>query len=351
MRELAVAGFIAVAFGLGSFYATDYFGAFSAGNLLLGGTALLVAAVSGSRRLRSVGGPHSRPVIARGLALILAAIALAIGLERAAHLSGVRFDWTFEGRYEPAEATRNVLSTLSEPLEILLFYDPLDPRVRRTRLLVETLARLGDVSVRELSIDEVPEEVDEYGVGSSNSLVLRMGEAYEVVERPTEGAIFEGLYRLASLRAGVIAVLRGDGEGDLERGDELGFGGLAAAMDTEGYTLRVLVSAALDEVPEGVGAVIVLGPERRLRDEALAALRRYLTGGGRLVAFLERHTKMRSPSPTPPNTNRKMDLNPIMPKRIPRSMIACDGSSGFTYTRIASPRVCAWLRLLPSFCW
>jgi hypothetical protein len=287
MRELAIAGFIAVVFGLGSFYATDHFGGFSAGNLLLGGTALAVSAVYGSHRLRSLGGPHSRPVILRGIALILGAMAIAIATERAAHVADVRFDWTFEGRYEPAEATRKVLASLTQPLEILLFYDPLDPRVRRTRLLVRTLAGYGDVRVRELALDEVPDEVDAYGVGSSNSLVLRMGEAYEVVERPTEGAIFEGLHRLASVRAGVIAVLRGDGEGDLEREDELGFGGLASAITTEGYDIRVLVSAALEEVPEGVGAVLAIAPQRRLRKEALDALRRYLARGGRLVAFLE----------------------------------------------------------------
>ena len=181
MRELAVAGFIAVAFGLGSFYATDHFGGFNLANLVLGGAALAASLALSARRLRSVGGPHSRRVVIRGLLLIALATGLAVGMERLAERANVRLDWTFEGRYEPADATRKVLSELGAPVQIDLLYDPLDPRIRRTRLLLQTLARLGDVTIREFPLDQVPEEIDEYGVGTSNSLLLRMGSSWQVV--------------------------------------------------------------------------------------------------------------------------------------------------------------------------
>ena len=45
-----------------------------------------------------------------------------------------------------------------------------------------------------------PEDEDTYGIGSSNSVVLRAGKRWELVERPTEGAIFEGLAHLAEPR-------------------------------------------------------------------------------------------------------------------------------------------------------
>lgn len=287
MRELAVAGFVAVAFGLGSFYATDHFGAFNVANLALGSAALIVALALGARRVRVVGGPHSRAVLLRGGAWVVLALLGAAALERAAAWSDVRFDWTFEGRYEPAPATVKALEELCGPVEALLFYDALDPRIRRTRLLLETLADHGDLRVRELEVGEVPEEIDAYGVGSSNSVVLRLGGRFELAERPTEGAIYEALYRLCSTRERTIVALRGEGEGDVERTSELGFGGLAAALQTEGYHLRSVVTATLTEVPEDADAVLVLAPQRRLPENGLAALRRYLERGGRLVALLE----------------------------------------------------------------
>jgi len=287
MREFALAGFVAVAFGLLSFHATDRVGAFSIANFALGGAALLGAGWLSARRLRAIGGPHSRRVIGRGLLRVALALFAAIGVERAAALAELRFDWTFEGRYELAPATRDALAELPAPLEILLFYDPLDPRIRRTRLLLETLTHHGDVATRALEMDAAPDEMDAFGVGSSNSVVLRLGDAFEVVERPTEGAIYEGLHRLTSRRGGAIAVLRGEGQGDPYRDDARGFSGLIEALITEGYEVHTLVSAALSEVPDEVDVVLSLAPQRRLRDDALAALRRFLARGGSLVALLE----------------------------------------------------------------
>jgi hypothetical protein len=94
MRELALAGFVALGFGLGSYYATGELATFSVVNLLLGAAALLLAIAAGARRLSFAGGPHSRPVILRGLLGIAVALALGVGLERAASRSELRLDWT-----------------------------------------------------------------------------------------------------------------------------------------------------------------------------------------------------------------------------------------------------------------
>jgi hypothetical protein len=287
MRELAVGGMLAVAFGLLSFYATGRVGAFAAVNFSLGGAALLAAIALFARRLGTLGGPHSRRTVGLGLLRVALAVAAAIGVERAATWADLRFDWTFERRYELAPATRAALAELPAPLEILLFYDPLDPRIRRTRLLLDTLARHGAVTIRELAMEAAAGEIDTYGVEGSNQLVLRLGDAFEVVARPTEGAIYEALHHLRSQRGGSIALLRGEGEGDPGRSDARGFSGLVAALVTEGYAVRDLVTAALREVPDDVDVVLSIAPRRRLRDDALAALRRHLARGGGLVALLE----------------------------------------------------------------
>ena len=287
MRELAVVGFVALAFGLFSFHATGHVGAFSIANGALGAAALLVCGAVGAGRLRALGGPHWRRAVLRGLLGVIGAMLAAVALERAATVADLRVDWTFERRYELAPATRQALAALSEPLEILLFYDPLDPRIRRTRMLLDTLARHGDVAVRALDVDQALAEMDTYGVRTSNSLVLRLGGDFEVVDRPTEGALYKGLHRLQSVRSGVIALLRGEGQGDPKRSDGRGYSGLVEALITEGYQVRSLVTAALDELPDDVDAVLCIAPRRRLRDTALAALRRYLARGGGLVALLE----------------------------------------------------------------
>ena len=77
MRALALVGLIAIAFGMGSYYATDHFGAFNYANVILGGLALTVAAARGLSRLRGASAPAFRGVLTRGLLGILAAVLLA----------------------------------------------------------------------------------------------------------------------------------------------------------------------------------------------------------------------------------------------------------------------------------
>jgi hypothetical protein len=289
MRELALAGLVAILFGLGSWYSTRAFGVFSVVNLAFGALALAAATGLAARRLGHIAGPHSWRVIGRGLALVAAALALGAGLERGAARLSWRADWTFEGHFALSPALRERLRALDAPVAALLFHDPLDPRVRRTRLLLREMAREagGRLELFERVLDDHPDEADRYAVATSNTVVLAQGDAWERADRPSEGTLFEALYRLTSERAGTIVVLRGEGEGDPERSDELGYAGLAEALATEGYRVHAVVSAALREVPEDAAAVLVVAPERRLLPSALAALRRYLERGGRLVALLE----------------------------------------------------------------
>jgi hypothetical protein len=286
-REFALAGFIAVGFAIASFYATDRFGWFGYANLLLGSLSLVVAAVAGARRLRRLGGAASHRVIARGLCIILVALVAAVGSERLAARAKIQFDWTFEGAFEPSPATLKALRELPEEVAATLYYDPFDPRVRRTRLLLTRIAEEGPMSVRERILDDHPEETDRFEVGVSNTVVLRLGDRFETIERPTEGTIYEALYRLRSVEGGTVTALRGEGEGDLSRTNELGYAGLAAAIATEGYDLRSVATATMAEVPEPTDVLLVISPRRRLRNQAIAAIRRYLDRGGSLVAFLE----------------------------------------------------------------
>jgi hypothetical protein len=286
MRELALAGLVAAAFGIGSFYATDHFGAFSAVNLAAGAAAIAAALAIGARRLRFTGGPHSRAVIARGLLLVGAALAAAIGLERAADRAGIRFDWTFERSYQLAPSLVALLDALPE-LSIDLFHDPLDPRIRRTRLLLEEMARGREVALASHDLDHVPEALDRYGISASNSVLLRSRDRFQVVERPTQGSLYEALYRLASVQAGIVAFLRGEGEGDPELATELGYAGLASALGAEGYALRSLVAMATSDIPGDVDVVVAIAPRRPLPPAAQDALRRFLRRGGGLVALLE----------------------------------------------------------------
>ncbi len=287
IRGLVVVGAVTLGFAIAAYRAIGELNAISAVNAAVGSLALLGAAARALGRLGQAGQPALRAPTLRALGAAAGICALALALATGAERSGIRFDWTFEGRFELAPATRDALEALPEELEATLYFTVGDPRIRNTRLLLGEMARGHRMSVRERELDRFPEDEDRYGIASSNSVVLRVGDRWGLVDRPTEGALFEALSRLGNPLREVVYMSVGAGEGDLDRTDPTGYSGLRAALETEGYAPRPLPLAVVREIPRDASAIIVLAPQRRLQPYALDALRRYLEEGGRMIAFLD----------------------------------------------------------------
>ncbi|RIL08229.1 MAG: hypothetical protein DCC71_00325 [Proteobacteria bacterium] len=287
MRALALVGLIAVLFSAGSYYTSGRFGAFAWLHAVAGAGALGLAFALWLRRRPGFGTPTARRILLPRVAWVIAMLGVAIGAERAVSGLGWTADLTADARYTLAPATRDALAALRAPVAATLYVDPGDNRARSTRLLLQRLAEAGPVEVRERALDEASDDVAEYGIASSNAVVLSLGERFELVMRPTEGALYEGLRRLIGEQGHVVYVARGEGEGDLQRGDDGGFSGLAAALQTEGFLVRDFVAAGAAAIPEDASLLLVIGAARPLRAESLAAIDAWLARGGRLVAMLE----------------------------------------------------------------
>jgi hypothetical protein len=287
MRELALLGFICAAFGLGAYRGTGELGLFGGANLVLGFGSLGVSALLALRAWRRRRRGSLRGPLLDALVACIALLWAAVLLEGFANASQVRFDWTFEARYALAPATVQALENLPQRMRVTLYSDQFDPRARRTMLLLKQLERHGDVLVRKRLLGQVPEEEDLFGIRSSNSVVLEVGERWERVERPGEGAIFEAVSYLGSTDSKVLYLTAGAGEGDVTKSEPLGYSGVAAALETEGYEVRRLGSPSMPRIPEDASAVVLLAPERRLQPSMLNALSHYLHQGGSLIAMLE----------------------------------------------------------------
>lgn len=296
MRECLLLGFVALAFGLGARQLQGEATAFATVHLAVAALALGGAASLALLRVRRAPPAPGigRRTVLRGLVGILATTAVVTGATLAAERAKLRLDLTFERRYELAAATRAALEYLGPGLQLTLYADPGDPRIRRTRLLLDQLGAVAGATVETRKLHDDLEDVDRYGIGSSNSVVLVRTDApdtqrydWELVERPSEGSLFEALSRIADSEPVRIYALVGTGEGDLVDTRDAGYSGLAEAIRTEGYDLVALPSAFVRQIPPDAAAVIAIAPKRPLAAGALEALHGYLEHSGRLVAFLE----------------------------------------------------------------
>ncbi len=287
MRELGLVGLLGLIFGLGSYRGIGTWEPFGIANVVVGTVALAIVGVRSLRRASHHSGVIRHEVTLEPILRLVAIAWAAILVQQAISLSGARFDFTFERRYELAPATVAAVEALPGRTYATLFVDSQDPRRRRTRLLLEQLEASGDLVVRERDLGDAPEEEDYFAIRSSNTVVFENGERWERVDRPTEGGLFEALAYLGVHSRRVVYVTAGAGEGSLANTTDVGFSGLAAALETEGIELRQLASARFDAVPEDAEAVMLLAPERRLHPTAKAALERYLADGGNLIVLLE----------------------------------------------------------------
>ena len=294
MREWLVVAAIALGFGILASFASEEPGWFALANFGLAAASVVLGTIQVAFRARHASAPAFRRPVALGLLRVALALLAAVALERGVARLGVRTDWTFEGKFEPAPATLEALAELCEhgELDALLFGDDFDPRRRSTRLLLQTLAARSCIAFDERRLGADPGEEDRYGVGTSNTVIVRYRargkpEQMELIDRPTEGALYETFSLLAAREGGVLWIARGAGEGNIESGAPTGYSGFASALVTEGYQIHQFVGAATTAIPDEVAAVIWIAPERPLPAETLAALDAYLARGGRLVALLE----------------------------------------------------------------
>ena len=127
------------------------------------------------------GGPAFAPrAVALGLLRVALALLAAVALERAVAQLGVQTDWTFEGKFEPAPSTLEALAELCAEGEVdtLLFGDDFDPR--RAQHAAPAPDAGGDEPPRvrrALARRRCPSEEERYGVGASNTVIVRIARA------------------------------------------------------------------------------------------------------------------------------------------------------------------------------
>jgi hypothetical protein len=280
---------VALAFALVSHRILGQGSGFIFANALIGGLCLVAAAGLALGRVAapppsSLRGPFLDNLLRSVSTIWLIALVFSLSV-----VSGVRFDWTFEGEFELAEATQTLLGEVHEGDRacVTLYYDDGDPRIRNTRVLLEQFTQGHPIELRVRELSRYPDDEDRFGIGSSNSVVIELGDRWQLVPRPTEGGLYEGFASLLHDHGQVIYATFGAGEGDLGRFDDGGYSGLRAALELEGYELRPLPLAIAERVPADAAALLILAPERPLTSGGQTALRDYLEGGGRAVVFLD----------------------------------------------------------------
>ena len=269
-------------------------GWFSAANLALGALALAVARAARRAARARRGGARLPRRACRAACSASRSVARRRRRARARWrlAASWQLDWSFERRFELSPATRGALAELGR-VEATLYRDPFDPRVAQHAPAAARRSRRGGaprVSARTI-LDESPEDVDRFGDRARRTAwCCGAASASRRVDRPTEGTLYEALYRLRDrdARPALRRARRGRGRARARRRRGL-LGPRRGARRPRATALRELVTATARGDPRRTRrGCSSLAPAARLAARGARGARAATSrAAGALVAFLE----------------------------------------------------------------
>jgi len=211
-----------------------------------------------------------------------------------------RFDVSESGVHTLSQQTVDLLESLEEKITITAFFA--ESEAPPIRDLLDRYAFVSDrVDLRFVEPNSAPGLVDELGL-TTESLArgvvrfeIESGGSTNLSEF-SESEITNALLKLIRATDAKVYFLTGHNERRIEAEpgarasfstDADSYGAAAESLENETYEVASLLLASVGEVPADAAAVVVVGPTRPLLESELAALERYVEGGGALFVGID----------------------------------------------------------------
>jgi ABC-type uncharacterized transport system involved in gliding motility auxiliary subunit len=254
--------------------------------------------------------------LAVGLALFVLVMVNYLG-----HRMMRRWDISSDSYYKLSDKTRGLLSGLSEPVEVIAFFQRSHELYDDVRnLLKEYEYEVADSTPKRLEIEMIDPDRDlgrtrelskQYEVGKANLVVFRCAGRTKYVEAKDladyhyslegqksvrkkkvgfkgEQVFSSAIQSVAQATRPIVYLLQGHGERSIDDFGKLnGFSDLARIMRRDNMEVRPLLLAETGSVPQDCGALIIAGPERVISEPEIDMIKAYLDRRGRVLVMLE----------------------------------------------------------------
>lgn len=256
-----------------------------------------------------------REMAASGLTIALALSMLMVTCN-IAEQRNIRRDLSYFKTSSPGESTIQIARSVSEPIEVLLFFPQVNAVGNEVRGYMQSLAAAGGrIIVEEHDRDLERKLAQEYRVYEHGAIVLKYGDKFARVQltadparsqdpdarmelRELDSKINTKLLEVVRARRKAYMVV---GHGEIN--DEMGtwgaqpgshagqLGNMLASLNYEVASLGIMNGLA-SQVPDDASMVLLLAPKTPLADEEMAALDAYLAGGGKMMIVLDPDTEV-----------------------------------------------------------
>jgi ABC-type uncharacterized transport system/Domain of unknown function (DUF4350) len=272
---------------------------FSALPILMG--EFSYAAVARSPRLEIA---RIRDAVWSGVGLA-GAIVFAFALCYVAAERDKKVDLSYFRTAKPGEATRKIVRTMDQPIQVSLFFPPANEVREEVAGYFDDLKKESKLlEVQSFDRDVDPAKARELGVSGNGIIVVARGahreqmsigmelEAARTQLRNLDRDVQTRLLKVAR-PARTVYFVTGHGERTFDPLNETDkretLRDLREVMTQQGYNVRTLGAAEglAQDVPQDASVVMLIGPTKPLLPEEAAALVRWFEKGGRLFVALD----------------------------------------------------------------
>jgi ABC-type uncharacterized transport system len=250
--------------------------------------------------------------VASATLVAAAAVAVTILANVALFRHDAHLDLTHEKAFTPSAEAREVVRRLSEPIEVVYFYQKQNQAALALGAMLRQLERQNaNFRVQLIDADQNPARASSQGVRTYNSAVLRLGERRVEVITTDDREVALGVLRLLRTREVVVCFAAGHGEYDIDnfefhthfegshnhshdisgtgvvQMEQHGLGRLRRAIEKLGLVARKVSFVTGQPIADDCAAIVEANPRTRYSPGETDVLRRYLERGGSAMFLIE----------------------------------------------------------------
>src|SRR5580765_7419256 len=298
-RILSLVGYlgmalVAVAFALMFVPALNNYSQYSR-PLALGGLVCVLAYAAGEWRQVAV--VFSRRQARYGTLAatsVLVVLAILVAINYIGARQNKRWDLTATKQFSLSDQSRNVVSKLDAPLQVLVFAQ--EPEFERYQDKLKEYEYISkQVTAEYIDPDKKPAVARQNQIQQYGTIVFNYKGRTERVTSDNEQDITNGIIKVVSGQQRKVYFTQGHGERDTGSAERDGYNGVAGALGRENYTVEKLVIAQQGSVPDDAAVVVVAGPKTDFFPQEIEALKKYLDKSGKLLLELDPPEKADSP--------------------------------------------------------
>jgi ABC-type uncharacterized transport system involved in gliding motility auxiliary subunit len=217
---------------------------------------------------------------------VLVVLGILVAINYIGAKQNKRWDLTASKQFSLSDQTKNVISKLDAPLQVLVFAQETEFPTFRDKLK-EYAYISKNIATEYIDPDKKRTVAQENQVQQYGTIVFKYKGRVERVTSSSEQDITNGIIKVVSGTQRKVYFTQGHGEKDTASSERDGYGSIAAALGRENYTVDKVVLAQTGSVPDDAAVVVVAGPRTDFFPNEVDALKKYLAKSGKLLLEID----------------------------------------------------------------